>query len=317
MASPSHKYRLSGDSLDGEQIRQLDEMLEDLYTYLTQSPLGTTEDSFDLDVLGILSVDRGGTGTETQFTSGSVIFAGTNGVYTTDNPGIVYDPVTNIFTVFNRTVSNTFVIDPASTGYLWFSGRSLIKSAADGDLTLLNTAETSFGRVNFGGTTASFPALKRNAVALDVKLADDSAYADLTGANVTGRTALSTLSTGKVDFTSRSIIRSSADGQITMFNAAENGFDRINFGGVASTDPALRKESNVLAAKQADGADYTYFKAYEFYISSGGFLMRSNVAWANGAGVGAGTLTNAPAAGNPTKWIKIDDNGTTRYIPTW
>ena len=30
-----------------------------------------------------------------------------------------------------------------------------------------------------------------------------------------------------------------------------------------------------------------------------------------------GTLTNAPAAGNPTKWIAIDDNGTTRYIPAW
>lgn len=32
---------------------------------------------------------------------------------------------------------------------------------------------------------------------------------------------------------------------------------------------------------------------------------------------GAGTITNAPAAGNPTKWIPINDNGTTRYIPAW
>lgn len=30
-----------------------------------------------------------------------------------------------------------------------------------------------------------------------------------------------------------------------------------------------------------------------------------------------GTLTNAPSAGNPTKWITIDDNGTPRFIPTW
>jgi len=37
----------------------------------------------------------------------------------------------------------------------------------------------------------------------------------------------------------------------------------------------------------------------------------------NGAGAQAGTLTNAPAVGNPTKWIPFDDNGTTRYIPAW
>lgn len=37
----------------------------------------------------------------------------------------------------------------------------------------------------------------------------------------------------------------------------------------------------------------------------------------NGAGASAGTLSNAPAAGNPTKWVPFDDNGTTRYIPMW
>lgn len=37
----------------------------------------------------------------------------------------------------------------------------------------------------------------------------------------------------------------------------------------------------------------------------------------DGAGSAAGTLTNAPSVGNPTKWISINDNGTARYIPTW
>lgn len=46
-------------------------------------------------------------------------------------------------------------------------------------------------------------------------------------------------------------------------------------------------------------------------------LHATSVALANGAGAGAGTITNAPAAGNPTKWIPINDNGTTRYIPAW
>jgi len=37
----------------------------------------------------------------------------------------------------------------------------------------------------------------------------------------------------------------------------------------------------------------------------------------NGAGVDVGTLNNAPAAGNPTKWLQINDNGTIRFIPAW
>ena len=37
----------------------------------------------------------------------------------------------------------------------------------------------------------------------------------------------------------------------------------------------------------------------------------------NGAGALAGTLLNAPATGDPTKWVPINDNGTTRYIPMW
>lgn len=31
----------------------------------------------------------------------------------------------------------------------------------------------------------------------------------------------------------------------------------------------------------------------------------------------AGTISNAPTVGNPTKWIKINDNGVSRYIPAW
>lgn len=46
-------------------------------------------------------------------------------------------------------------------------------------------------------------------------------------------------------------------------------------------------------------------------------LVSSSVALINAAAAAAGTLLNAPSAGNPTKWIQIDDNGTTRKIPTW
>lgn len=46
-------------------------------------------------------------------------------------------------------------------------------------------------------------------------------------------------------------------------------------------------------------------------------MLASNINFTNNAGVAAGTLLNAPAAGNPTKWIPINDNGTVRNIPAW
>jgi hypothetical protein len=46
-------------------------------------------------------------------------------------------------------------------------------------------------------------------------------------------------------------------------------------------------------------------------------LHTTTVALTNGAAAQVGTLNNSPAAGNPTKWIPINDNGTTRYIPCW
>lgn len=46
-------------------------------------------------------------------------------------------------------------------------------------------------------------------------------------------------------------------------------------------------------------------------------LLTTSVALTNGAAAALGTLANAPVAGNPTKWVPINDNGTTRYIPAW
>lgn len=46
-------------------------------------------------------------------------------------------------------------------------------------------------------------------------------------------------------------------------------------------------------------------------------LLTTTAALANGAASQVATLTNGPTAGNPTKWIPVNDNGTTRYIPAW
>lgn len=53
------------------------------------------------------------------------------------------------------------------------------------------------------------------------------------------------------------------------------------------------------------------------YTSGSATLITTSVNLTNGAAAQAGTLLNAPAAGNPTKWIPLNDNGTTRYFPAW
>jgi hypothetical protein len=46
-------------------------------------------------------------------------------------------------------------------------------------------------------------------------------------------------------------------------------------------------------------------------------LLETSVALSDNGGANTATLTNAPLAGNPTKWLAINDNGTIRRIPSW
>ncbi|MCC3246655.1 hypothetical protein LG047_15240 [Methylocystis sp. WRRC1] len=74
---------------------------------------------------------------------------------------------------------------------------------------------------------------------------------------------------------------------------------------------------NALADALTINADKSVVFASNITIGDAAALIKSSVAMNNGAAAQTGTLTNAPAAGNPTKWIPINDNGTTRYIPAW
>lgn len=47
------------------------------------------------------------------------------------------------------------------------------------------------------------------------------------------------------------------------------------------------------------------------------FLIHTSVALTAGSTANVPTLLSGPVTGDPTKWIAIDDNGTTRYVPSW
>ena len=67
----------------------------------------------------------------------------------------------------------------SNSAYVW-NGRSHLRSPSDGIIGLYNNAQSDFDRLQFGGTSASFPSLQRSGTSLKVRLADNSDDAPLT-----------------------------------------------------------------------------------------------------------------------------------------
>jgi|SRR5271170_348757 len=102
-----------------------------------------------------------------------------------------------------------------------------------------------------------------------------------------------------------------------------------NLGGTPGTN--MLKLTNGTAATGAaiTGGGYFYSSGGNLHwVDTGGFDSVlsfgtgqvgsvTGVALTNNAAAAVGTITNAPAAGNPTKWAPFNDNGTIRNIPMW
>ena len=79
---------------------------------------------------------------------------------------------------FGGTVLAANYVNLSAGQFIW-AGLTRMSSPSAGIIRLTDNAQTDFNRLQFGGTTSSFPALKRNGTTLEVKLADDSAYAPI------------------------------------------------------------------------------------------------------------------------------------------
>lgn len=91
-----------------------------------------------------------------------------------------------------------------ATSYVWPSYLRLaasdfahIYAPANGVVTLYNTTEADFNRLQFGGITSSFPSIKRSTTILQARLADDSDFGTYQGklrvhANATSETVTPT-----------------------------------------------------------------------------------------------------------------------------
>lgn len=76
-------------------------------------------------------------------------------------------------------------LQAGSSGEFNFNSRTSMSSGADGNLRLTNNAGSDFGRIQLGGTTSSFPSIKRVLATVAFRLADDSADASITAAGAT------------------------------------------------------------------------------------------------------------------------------------
>jgi len=92
--------------------------------------------------------------------------------------------VTGTATFSSKVTASAF--ENAASQPFFFTGRSAMWSTVDGNIVLTNNGNSDFGRLQFGGILPSFPSIKRSGAALQVRLADDSGWADIAAGNVSG-----------------------------------------------------------------------------------------------------------------------------------
>ncbi len=84
------------------------------------------------DTTGTLAVSKGGTGTSTQFTPGSVLFAGTNGVYSQDNSMLFWDPTEKKLGIGTTpSYGYRLVVSAYGSGAIYFTGNDSWQTAFD------------------------------------------------------------------------------------------------------------------------------------------------------------------------------------------
>lgn len=187
------------------------------------------------------AIMEGGTLTLGGATIGSHVLAVTG---STNLGGTVVDASGNVTGIGN--------IRAGAGSQIYWNGRSVMQSMVDGQIVLWNNATTDFSRLQFGGTTSSFPSIKRSSATLAFRLADDSADASISTAQITTSSNINIGTSSTINWITRSIINSPSDGVVGMYDNAGTSFIRLNFGPGTSSFPAIKRSSTALAFRLAD-----------------------------------------------------------------
>jgi len=179
---------------------------------------------------------------------------------------------------YTNFIGNRFQI---STGAA--ANRTLLVAVGEGIIRISDATESAFNRINLGGSTNAFPAIKRNGAAIDFKLADDSGFCNI---NALGISLL---------------------GGNVVLNTAQNLISN-NAAGVAGLTVAANGGSSV--ALDVLGSSTTS-NNIQNWKSSGGTILAS----ISGTGALAISNTVTVAAGiASTHKVTMVINGTTYYL---
>jgi trimeric autotransporter adhesin len=102
-------------------------------------------------------------------------------------------------------------------------------------------------------------------------------------------------------------------GTVSGITKAMVGLDSVDNTSDANKPVSTAQAAAIALKASLAGATFTGAVA----LTGGSSLLATTAALTNGAGASLGTITNAPTAGNPTKWIPFNDGGTIRHYPSW
>ena len=171
--------------------------------------------------------------------------------------------------------------------------------------TTWNTAGTAFGINTPSGFTG-------NSVDIKINGGATSAFTINAGGSVTANSSLNAGAGSIFGFSSRSNMKSPADGIIQLSNNAVTSFTRLDFGGITSSFPAIQVNGTSLQAELADGSGQTGWSAKNYSTetncsSSGGTCVSASAGSVSIAAA-ATTVTVATTAVTAASQILIQED---------
>jgi hypothetical protein len=165
----------------------------------------------------------------------------------------------------------------SSANYM-LSSFSRIYPDAAGIIRFTDSGNNNFDRLRFGGTTSSFPSIKRNGSGIDIRNANDTAFtalraADITAGGIVGATSFAFSPSG-------SRITSSQNGIVALTNNSGDSFGRLQFGGITTSYPSIVRNGSGIDVRDAANTIFTPLAASN--ITANGSIYATSGIYATG-----------------------------------
>ena len=105
-------------------------------------------------------------------------------IFNSDGTISVSGAISSSSTFSGTVIASSLVL--RTSGFLDFGGGTsrLSAGSADGNMKITNSGGTDFGMMQYGGTSSSYPAIKRSGTKIQIRLADDSNFGTVEASNI-------------------------------------------------------------------------------------------------------------------------------------